>query len=139
MSTKQVRLFPWALPVNNGIGTITQNKMTVTSLYTTSTITTVTNFNDRVEFEDQNGGKVDSVYDRHLSTLLKIGTLPPLPLIFIYFFKNFFPIYYFILYLFILLLSILYLYLLFVTFLLFLFFFIYLIIIFFIYLLFFIF
>jgi len=55
-------------------GTLTQNKMTVSKLFTTTHIESkVSNLEGRLEFLNENGVRFDSKHDSHLQKLLKIG------------------------------------------------------------------
>jgi Ca2+-transporting ATPase len=56
-------------------GTITQNKMTVTKVYTTFTITTATNGEGKLEFFNESGIRFEPKHDFHVMALFKIGIL----------------------------------------------------------------
>lgn len=54
-------------------GTITQNKMTVSKLYTTGFLNAQpSNLEGRLEFSNENGARFDPRHDPHLLQLLKV-------------------------------------------------------------------
>jgi P-type E1-E2 ATPase len=61
------------LIIPNTLGTITQNKMTVTKIYTTGIITSNTTMEGHLEYSNEENVIYEANRDKHLLQLLKIG------------------------------------------------------------------